>query len=395
MSQLFSFILILFSLGSCGRVSPLPEEEPSIDLSDSILSGSRYIKNQSFDLFQLEPWYIYDEENHIIWPNFNVYVVRVDGVYYKLQFIDYYDKQNLPGSYTIRLQEQGKPTLLWQFNAAACGNVYTNPDFDECMADPERNIFTYLNLKTQASSQMKNTAAGQSQDWHIAFNGTSVKINSGISGPGNVRVGLLYKYRPFYRGKNVNWREIANHAFGKKGEEFFNIDFDYHKVSFFLPQGVKRVINEPDWYTKVKNTPYLRKENNQNWWVLKHPEGQAFTKFRVKQVHESKLENDTIDTQLTLEYYLQPSGAEQFESTLRTWQLPLFNSATERIKWCLDFENQEIIDCAKNESWDLKVSVFNWDPLIDEDREWKLLVNEGAFGPISLIDMLNIHDGRE
>lgn len=389
------FVLSLSGIFGCSKVTPLAEDEQKVDLSESILSGSRYIKNQSMDLFQIEPWYIYDEANHIIWPNFNVYVIRAEGRYFKIQFIDYYDTNNLPGSYTIRIQEEGKPFFIWKFDAAACGNIYTNPDFEKCMNDPQQNIFTYLNLVNQTQFKMNNSLAKLASNWHIAFNGTNIKINSGESGPGNTRVGLLYKYRPFYRGKNVDWQKIAEQAFGKKGWDFFQLDYNYQKVSFFLPQGVKRVVNEPDWFRKIPNVEFLRQANPNHWWVLKHPEQNAYSKFRVKEINETRLSNDTIDTQITLEYYLQTSGAENFETTPRLWELETFNSATERVKWCLNFELEQVQDCEDDETWDLRVSVFNWDPLYDEDREWKLLVNEGAFGPISKEDMQKIRDGRE
>ena len=92
--------------------------------------------------------------------------------------------------------------------------------------------------------------------WHIAFNGTNIKINSGLNGPGNVRVGLLYKYKPFYMGQNVDWQKITQQAFGPKGIDFFKLKFNYRKVSFFLPQGVKRVVSAPDWYRKTKEKSF-------------------------------------------------------------------------------------------------------------------------------------------
>lgn len=388
-------LIITLIVVSCSKVTPRETESENINIQDSVLIVSRYIKNQSFDVFQIEPWYIYDEENHIIWPNFNVYALRINGNYYKIQLIDYYDSANTPGSYTMRIQAEGQEFFEWKFNAAACGNVYTNPNYDQCFKNPDENIFTYLNLETQTVFKLNAAQSKESTKWHIAFNGTNVKINSGVNGPGTVRVGLLYKYKPFYLGQNVDWQKISDQAFGLKGIDFFKLKFNYRKVSFFLPQGVKRVVNEPDWFHKIDGDVILRKENDLNWWVLKNPETGSFTKFHVANVEEEKLDNDTIDSVITINYYQQNSGEETFSSTKESWTLPKFNSATERIKWCLDFETKTLIDCSIKDHWDLKLSVFNWDPLYDEDREWKLLINEGAFGPISEKDMSQITDGRE
>jgi hypothetical protein len=393
--KLISILIILLTLVSCSKVSPRQEEIENINIEDSVLIGSRYIKNQNFDVFQMEPWYIYDEENHIIWPNFNIYVLRIDGKYFKIQLIDYYDKSNTPGSYTLRIEEEGNAAYEWKFNAAACGNVYTNPNYDKCFNNPDQNIFTYLNLNSQKVFKLNAQQAKNSSAWHIAFNGTNIKINSGANGPGSVRVGLLYKYKPFFKGQNVDWQKISQQAFGDKGIDFFNIQFDYRIVSFFLPQGIKRVVNEPDWFKKIQGEVVLREENSTNWWILRNSETSSYTKFHVGGIQEVKLDNDTIDTTVTLNYYQQHTNNETFDSTKITWTLPTFNSATERVKWCLDFDNQEIIECSVKDRWDLKLSVFNWDPLYDEDREWKFLVNKGAFGPISFEDMSKISDGRE
>lgn len=389
---LLMFILICTS---CSKVSPRQSEQENIDIKENILQGSRYIKNQSFDVFQLEPWYIYDEENHIIWPNFNVYVLRIDGEYYKFQLIDYYNKQNMPGHYTMRIEKEGDLFSLWKFNAAACGNVYTNPDFEKCFNNPDQNIFTYLNLKTRKSFRLNAGQSQESKDWHIAFNGTNIKINSGVYGPGDVRVGLLYKFQPFYQGNNVDWQKISEYAFGDKGIEFFDLKYNYRKATFFLPQGVKRVVNESDWFSRIDGDVILRKENDKNWWVLKNPEDDSYTKFRISKVIEERLDNDTIETNIQIEFYHQASGSPTFDSEKQSWQLPTFNSATERIKLCLDFDTKSFVECSQKSRWDLRLSVFNWDPLYAEDREWKFLVNQGAFGPISEKDMLLIKDGRE
>ena len=70
---------------------------------------------------------------------------------------------NTPGYYTMRIQNEGQAFFEWKFNAAACGNVYTNPNYDKCFKNPDENIFTYLNLETQTVFKLN---AAQSKEFN-------------------------------------------------------------------------------------------------------------------------------------------------------------------------------------------------------------------------------------
>lgn len=364
---------LIFSLLSCREVRQAIKPPKETNLLSYLKTPSPYVKDESLDLFLTNPWYTYDESNHIIWPIFQVYSLKADDRYFKVQVIDYYDEQSQPGHYTLRVQEEGKSAFLWDFYAQGCGNVYTNLSYKECIKDPETNIYTYLDFDSQTSWQMSDEEARANKVWDIAFNGTEVKINAGIQGPGDSRIADLYLYEGFFSNTAADFQEIAEVSFSDKGKRFFELNIDLRNVAFSLPPGVDRVVNEPYWF---KERDGLHVANPANWWILKGGEKNSYSKFHVKEILENKNE-DLVESTIVFEYFYQGIGTDVFEPTLKEWKLPPFDSSQRLLKWCLDFDSESLIDCSE-EHWDLRLSVSNR----RGRRRWRINVNEGAIGPL-------------
>ena len=148
-------------------------------------------------------------------------------------------------------------------------------------------------------------------------------------------------------------------------------------MAFSLPPGVDRVVNEPYWF---KVDEGFHKAVSSNWWIVKGGEKNSFSKFHVKEILETKID-DVIETTIRLEFFFQGPDMSEFEVNAREWELPLFDSSKRLIKWCLDFDTQSILDCSED-SWDLRLSVSNRRGL----RRWRINVNEGAVGPLKTRD---------
>lgn len=380
---------ILFVI-SCSKVTPLNQEIENTNLDDFRSAQSRYVKDQPTNIFLKEPWYVYDEANHIIWPVYKVYALKIDDTYYKFQIIDYYNNQNLPGNYTIRFQSEAGEGFIWKLNAQGCGNVYTNKNYAKCMRNPKTNVYTYLNLSTRKSSQLSSAQAKSSNKWHIAFNGTEIKLNAGIYGPGKVRLAHLYTYQKFFKGLEIDFQVLGQEAFSEKGRRFFDLDFDLRKARFFLPQGIDRVINEPDWFENSKTNQDLFVANTKNWWVVKGGEKNTFSKLRIKEISEALVNQDTVESNIKIEFYFQDEFSDSFELHSQTWDLPTFDNQTRVMKLCLDIDTKTIISC-REKSWDLQLSALNR----GLRRRWRINVNQGAIGPLSFEEMNLITDGRD
>ena len=367
-------ILLVVLLNSCRGINEQPIQKKEQAIEYYIKAHSPYVLDESIDIFLKRPWYVYDESNHIIWPNFQVYALKTKGTYYKLQIVDYYRKDSRPGFYTLRLQKEGENIKSLNFDAQGCGNVYTNLQYKECIKNPSLNVYTYLNVETLDYWKMSNEEAKENELWDIAFNGTEVKINSGFNGPGKVRIGDLYLYEGFFNQGVAEFQRIATVSFGDKGLRFFNLDFDLRQVAFALPPGVERVVSEEDWYQKDQgfHTPVT-----ESWWILKAPEFGSFFKFHIKEIIENKIENE-IHTTIILEFYSRDKNTNFFSLNSSIWSLPKFTSRQRLIKWCLDFDDKRVVNCQLKSKWDLKFSASNR----RGKRKWRFNVNQGAIGPL-------------
>lgn len=374
MTKLVSIISLLLFVISCRKVVEVARPPVVTNYEAFKTVPSPYIKDESFDLFLAKPWYSYDEANHIIWPIFQIYALKTEKAYYKVQVIDYYDGASVPGNYTLRIQPEGQSAYEWSFEAQGCGNVYTNLDYKDCLKNPKKNIYTYLDFNSARAWKMATDEAKTRSDWHMAFNGTEVKINAGNEGPGATRIADLYLYRDFFYNGAADFQEIAEVSFSDKGKRFFDLDFDLRGAAFALPPGVERVINEESWFQENRG---FRQANDQSWWIVKGGEGNTFSKFHFKEIIEETID-EVIQTTFVLEFYYQGEGEDQFESSPRLWKLPTFGSDKRLIRWCLDFDSQEVINCSDSR-WDLRFSALNR----RGQRRWQINVNQGAMGPLA------------
>lgn len=373
-----NLFLILTILISCRQVSESPKIDSNPNVDAYMLSLSPYVGDQSLDFFLENSWYAYDETNHIIWPNFRVYSLRINSKYYKLQVLDYYDSGSIPGNFTIRVQPEGEASYLLDFEAAGCGNVYTNPSYKECVKSPETNVFTYIDIEKESSHKLSDKEALNNKDWDIAFNGTNVKLNSGSNGPGDVRAANLYLYGGFFFLEGFNFQRIAEESFGLRGERFFELGFDVRRAAYGLPKGQPRAIFEADWFTKAGE---FFEANSKNWWIIEDAEDGAFSKFNVSEINEV-VTGEFIQTKIIFSLYNQNESDSMFQNLIK-WELPSFSSESRLTKTCLDLNQRQIVDCSSPKA-DLILTVLNR----NQKRRWRINVLKGAVGPLSNTEML-------
>ena len=117
------------------------------------------------------PWYDYDGTGHTLSPADAVYVLRsVEGNYFKVQMLDYYDDAGTSGF----------PKLRW-------GPIQA-PDPDEPVPEglavdvSDTDTWAYVVLATGTLVSVDDPDT--STDWDVAFSATVMKTNGGASGPG-------------------------------------------------------------------------------------------------------------------------------------------------------------------------------------------------------------------
>ena len=379
MKKTYWFILICFVLISSCRNIEKPDQatEQEVTLTSFLTTLSPFVSDQSLDFFLENQWYTYDQANHIIWPNFRVYGLRSAGKYYKFQVLNYYDEASESGNYTIRIAGEDASTRVLSFAAQGCGNTFNNPDYDNCVKDPARNTFTYVNILTGTSRQLSESQAKLDDKWHLAFLGTKIKLNSGKNGPGNVRAASLYLYGAFYPNGTASFQRLAEESFGRKGSDFFNLNFEFRNAPYALPAGIDRVIFEDDWLKKDTN---FFKAKSENWWLIKSPT--ASTKFNVFEINES-MDGDEVVTRIKLKLSSRKDSKEEFSKS-STLELPVFKSSQRLVKICIDLDKSLVIKCG-SEGVDLTFSGLNR----RNRRRWRFNVSSGAVGPLSLDEISN------
>ncbi|OIQ17554.1 MAG: hypothetical protein BM556_12180 [Bacteriovorax sp. MedPE-SWde] len=384
-------IIISLTLLSCAKVKPLDKATIVENFDQFIAKQSQYVKDSSTDVFEESPWYSYDEPNHIIWPTFSVYSIRSNGNYYKVQMINYYDTQANPGVFTLRVAKDGQSSKVYSFEAQGCGNVYTNPNFESCLLNPETNIYTYLNLSNGNTFKTTDAQAKKRSDWDVAFNGTTIRTNAGKYGSKGTRAANVFIYRSFFPRGIVDYQRIAEVSFSDKGERFFNLDMDIRNIPFALPPGVNRVINEPDWFKNSSTTDGLFEAVNKNWWIVRSAESNSYTKLNIDKIVETIDLDNKIDTDIHFKTYHQSITDDAFDTTEMSWKLDTINSSKRLIKICIDLDKRAKVSCNSSiKTWDIKLTILN-----RKKRRWKIDTANGAIGPLLLEDILKRTSGRE
>lgn len=362
--------LLLFSIlffSQCRKIESTITNNEVVSYLSFVKPLSPFIEDKNTDFFLDNSWYVYDEANHIIWPNFRVFALRKDQTYFKFQIIDYYNQDSLPGFYSLRFFKEGDGEKEVFVAAPACGNVFTNPRYLECAKDPEKNIFTYLHIETGKSWIMTEFEASLREDWDIAFRGTEVILNSGTNGPGNVRIANLYLNDNYYRNGNIDYQGLAQESFGSKGRLFFDIAFPMERAAYALPTGRDRVIFEDDWYQNRRGTHIPRSDN---WWLIKNHSGEMIIPFNVKEIEDSKLDG-SIET--TIRFDLGKFG----EMTVGP-----FSSTQRLIKLCLNLKEKEVVNC-NSDQIDLVFSALNR----GSRRSWRFNVIHSGVGPLKYSEL--------
>lgn len=159
-----------------------------------------YQADKANNIFTQYPWYEYNESNHRLYPNNNIYLITTDisspnivgsptSPVYALQIVNYYNQAGV----------SGHPTLRW-IDTAAPNNVR------EKTFDASKN-WVYVDLKTGETTDKNGT-------WQIAISRNNVILNGGISGKGKVGGFLAKVPEKFYddKGKPIQdkWQDSQN-----------------------------------------------------------------------------------------------------------------------------------------------------------------------------------------
>lgn len=230
--------------------------------------------------------------------------------------------------------------------------------------------YTYFNLTTGETVSISDAEADSSTDWHIAFRRYNVKLNSGASGPGNVKGAVVAPQDDFYTSTGEPDASVFLNV--TPDSELEHLLATYTAPATLVDEAVNTVLEgsgaqvgmmfDFGWYW-YNLTNHSLSANSENGWLLRSGEGNSYARIRATDLSYAT----ATGLAATFEFDVQPAGASQFETTA-TFDMNIAAGGGEA---CFDFDTDANVACDGTD-WDLKVGVAG--------RSFYLRSNGGASG---------------
>lgn len=252
--------------------------------------------------------------------------------------------------------------------------------FSQATIDATSNTtYTYFNLTTGETVAISDAEAETSTDWHIAFRRYNVKLNSGASGPGNVRGAVVAPQDDFYSSTGEPDANVFLNA--TPDSELEHLLATYTAPATLVEETINTVLEGSGaqvgmmfdfgwyWYNLANHS---LSANDENGWLLRSGEGNSFARFRATELSYTGSTGLTA----TFEFDVQPAGASQFETTV-TFDVSIAAGGGEV---CFDFDTDMNVTCSGT-GWDLKVGVAGRSLYLRSNGGASGSGNGAAFGP--------------
>lgn len=171
-----------------------------------------------------DTWYDYDGAKHVLNIRDRVYIIHAStGKYFKLQFLDYYDQAGTGGFVKFNWQEIDAP------NSEASDFALLTNTIDVTSEDE----FVYLDVATNAEVVVADPTT--SEGWDLAFQKTTIHVNGGVSGIGNVAIAHVdgVPFKDVNEESATDFRtdqDTAGDAF-KADNNWYSYDMTTHTLS--------------------------------------------------------------------------------------------------------------------------------------------------------------------
>jgi len=222
-------------------------------------------------------------------------------------------------------------------------------------------------IDARTQTQYLNLASGEvvssDEDWDLAFNRTSVKLNSGASGNGSVAGAMGDEQAEFY---DAAGEPDLNKFVGATADG----ELDHLKDSFPVPESWKSddvvyafgdgwsVYGDGGVISEVPDIGYL----------VRSAEGDSYARMRIMDFNFPTRSGGGIES-FDLEFEVQSAGTTQLSGTTIHFNEPQGYDGGDA---CFDFDANAAVDCSTSDTWDVLVGF--------SDREWYLKTNSGPSG---------------
>jgi hypothetical protein len=236
-------------------------------------------------------------------------------------------------------------------------------------ADDPANQWTYYDLDSDSVVNLSDNDAESSTEWDIAFKRTAIRLNGGVSGPGNVTGALAVEPEGFYDASTspVVDRFINSTADSELGS--LSSDVDTTTLNYVSDRLVPDIDGsgtdaEASWWIYDPQA-FSVNPNSNAWYIVRGAQGASYAKFHITNIEQSTRE-------ITAELFLQPTGTAGFDTNPVTWVAAIGEAGGIS---CFDIDQAGEVDCASNDaSWDLQIEVTA------DGRSWNIWTNSGVVG---------------
>lgn len=195
-------------------------------------------------------------------------------------------------------------------------------------------------------------------DWDLAFNGTSVRVN-----PERAASALLAEQSEFYDADGDPLANIFTNATANSEQEHLFARYDMSSVTFEAEATDAALGRDGENFYDYNFMTHVVSANDDAWWIVRSAEGSSFAKLNVTDVSyaDSALS-------LTADFYVQANGDSTYSSTAETWT----ETVADGEENCFDFDSGTSVDCSSSLDWDLKLKV--------DGHSFLILTNGGVSG---------------
>jgi len=362
---------------SCGKLTPQPRD---LTFKETLVSNY-VLDSDAGGLFEKNSWYTYYIKGHLSLTTLDVYGIRSKGKFYKLQIIEFYRNNNneLLGYYQLRI-DRGAGLEVLDVDAHACGHPQSNPDYGPCQRT-DKNRYAYVDLATFNIRYLSDNEALNDLKWDIAFKADFIKLNSGKSGPGEVRGAVLSKDLSYTSGDDqIRFNRLFSAFEGNRDLARFEASYREESARFFGPDGISRVIYEDFWYQE--NNLGLRTAKSDNWWLIKNFDEKSYAKFNIKNI--TKNPSDATESIITMSVHVQEKGESRFSLESEDFSFSVFSEKRKFL--CIELNGGlKTISCSKSSPWDVR--------FINNQGLWRIETRKGAIGPLKTNVIIDISSG--
>jgi len=228
------------------------------------------------------------------------------------------------------------------------------------------NKYSYVNLDSGMVVDLSDADAAVSGNWHIAFKRTSIKLNSGVSGPGATKGAVADAQDDFYDAAGDAIASVFSNATPDSELAAFEAVTTAGGLSFAEDRNIPYIRGDGSsdgWWLYAGPPTHAVSANPDQWWLIKSAAANSYAKFHVTGIVQPSRD-------ITLEFFIQGAADSAFSATATTWTAAIGAAGGSR---CFDIDTAAEVNCTTSAAdWDLKVEVVG--------QGWNIWTNGGVSG---------------